>query len=77
LSFFPLAALQSSLSRSCAVCTLPPSLSLRLASEKKSCVSLLSDYEAIFELRGDVGFRLGSLIRGTIFFRLDDRRAAA
>ena len=39
LSFFRLAALRFSLSRSCADCTLPSSLNSRLARRKKSCVS--------------------------------------
>jgi hypothetical protein len=44
LSFFPSDALRCSLSRSCTVCTLPPSLSSRLADEKKSCVSVLTKH---------------------------------
>ncbi len=44
LSFFRLAALRCSFSRSCTVCTLPPSLSSRLADEKKSCVSVLDEH---------------------------------
>ena len=43
LSFFRLAALQFVLARLCTVCTLPRSLKLRLASQKKSCVIVLSE----------------------------------
>ncbi len=64
LSFFRVPALQSSLSRSCTVRTLPPSLSLRLVTQKKSCVSVLAEHLKFFRT---------SLTQSSGFFRNSDK----
>ena len=48
LSFFRLAALHFVLGRLCTVCTRPPSPKMRLASRKKSCVSVLLEHWKFF-----------------------------
>ena len=48
LSFFRLAALRFVLSQLCTVCTRLPSLEPRLASQKKSCVSVLNEHLKFF-----------------------------